>query len=184
MAGRRTTVAEPVFDPRYWSDRLARAVAREQAHLAVYEGPVEKFNEGRRRQESLLKQHVNKYTNVLDVGCGWGRLLGIMPQEWEGKYLGVDVCPEFIELARRAWPGRRFWCCDFRDPILTQFVVAQGKIHNYGRFDLAVCCSIKPMVVRNAGRETWDQVEANIRAVADKILLLGYDDLDDEEGLV
>lgn len=171
-------MAEDIFNPQYWSDRLARAVAREQAYYAVFEGPVERWNEGRRRQEQLLVQHVKKYTSVLDVGCGWGRLLGIMPEGWEGYYRGIDICPEFIELARRAWPGKHFWILDVReDP---GYYARNGGL----KFDLAVCCSIKPMVLRNAGREEWDRIEANLRRVADEILLLGYDELDDEEGLV
>lgn len=165
-------MGEPIFDPNYWSDRLARAVAREQAHLAVYEGPATKWNEGRARQEKILRGHVNRFTSVLDVGCGWGRLLGIMPQGWEGPYVGVDICPEFIEIARRAWPSHYFILHDFR------------RSYPFERtYDLAVCCSIKPMVIRNAGRAVWAEVEDNIRRVARKILLLGYDDLDDEEGL-
>ena len=163
---------EDIFNPQYWSDRLARAVAREQAHYAVFEGSKEKWEAGRLRQQALLRQHVNKYTSVLDVGCGWGRLLGIMPKEWEGPYVGVDICPEFIDLARRAWPAHYFMCRDIR------------HLHPLERtYDLAVCCSIKPMVVRNAGAEVWRQIEGNLRKVARGILLLGYDDLDDEEGL-
>lgn len=165
---------EDVFNPRYWSDRLAKAVAREQAHYAVFEGSVEKWNEGRKRQEKLLAQHVGKSTSVLDVGCGWGRLLGVMPREWEGEYVGMDLCPEFVALARRAWDNRSFMVRDVRVPFSPE----------WPRFDLAVCCSIKPMVVRNAGLEEWQKIESNIRVVADKILLLGYDDLDDEEGVI
>lgn len=165
-------MAEDVFNPQYWSDRLARAIAREQAHYAVFEGPVEKWNEGRKRQERLLAQHVNRFTSILDVGCGWGRLLGIMPKHWDGPYVGVDICPEFIELARRAWPKHYFMCRDVR------------SLHPLERtYDLAVCCSFKPMVIRNAGVEEWRKIEGNIRAVARRILYLGYDDLDDAEGI-
>lgn len=176
-------MTEPIFDPSYWSERLAKAVAREQTHYAVFEGSKEKWEAGRVRQAELLKRHVRKYDSVLDVGCGWGRLLGILPKTWEGEYLGIDICQDFVELARKAWPAHRFWRCDFRKEIPTTFVTARG-VEGAGRFDWAVCCSIKPMVLRNAGREVWDKVESNLRAVADKILLLGYDDLDDEEGVV
>lgn len=176
-------MAEPIFDPTYWSDRLAKAVAREQAHYAVFEGSKEKWEAGRVRQAALLAQHIGPADSVLDVGCGWGRLLGIMPKGWAGEYLGVDICPEFIDLARAAWPIRRFWRCDFRKEIPTTFVTARG-LEGSARFTWAVCCSIKPMVIRNAGREEWDRIEANIRKAADRILLLGYDDLDDEEGVV
>lgn len=175
-------MAEDIFNPQYWSERLARAVAREQAHYAVYEGPVERWNEGRRRQEQLLAQHVKKYTSVLDVGCGWGRILGIMPRDWRGDYYGIDICPELVEMARLAWPGQQFHVHDFRDPIVPRY--GGSSTLNGVKFDLAVCCSIKPMVIRNAGLEEWDRIEANVRRVADKILLLGYDELDDEEGLV
>ena len=40
-------------------------------------------------------------TSVLDVGCGYGRLLDflISRKSYQGKYSGIDIIPEFIEKA-------------------------------------------------------------------------------------
>ncbi len=40
-------------------------------------------------------------TSVLDVGCGYGRLLDFLTSKksYQGKYSGIDIIPEFIEKA-------------------------------------------------------------------------------------
>jgi hypothetical protein len=94
-----------------------------------------------------------------------------------------------LDIARQAfgdYPRVQFWPHDFRQPEISRALTyGNGQIvKGVTKFDWAVCCSIKPMVVRNAGEELWYEIEANIRRVARKILLLGYDDLDDEEGVI
>jgi len=43
--------------------------------------------------------------SLLDYGCGWGAILsGINPKD----YLGVDIVPQAIELARKEFPDRNF----------------------------------------------------------------------------
>ncbi|MGK7939313.1 MAG: class I SAM-dependent methyltransferase [Crocosphaera sp.] len=43
----------------------------------------------------------DEQTTVLDVGCGYGRLLDflISKKSYQGKYSGIDIIPEFIEKA-------------------------------------------------------------------------------------
>lgn len=42
--------------------------------------------------------------SVLDIGCGYGSIIPFLPQ---CSYAGIDVVPEFVEEARRRYPGRR-----------------------------------------------------------------------------
>lgn len=40
----------------------------------------------------------NQITNVLDIGCGLGGLLReLRNHDWNGRYVGLDLVPEFIE---------------------------------------------------------------------------------------
>src|SRR5206468_1241171 len=46
---------------------------------------------------------------VLDAGCGMGDLLPFLYMKADNfRYLGVDVNPEFIEIARKRYEGHRF----------------------------------------------------------------------------
>ena len=54
---------------------------------------------------ALLKQIVDPAKNVLEVGCGYGRLCrAFVPQ----CYIGVDINPKAIEAARQKNPGYKF----------------------------------------------------------------------------
>ncbi len=45
--------------------------------------------------------YIPQRARVLDVGCGNGRLALLLDQEWPGAtYVGVDVVPELVDLAR------------------------------------------------------------------------------------
>jgi SAM-dependent methyltransferase len=46
---------------------------------------------------------------ILDLGCGTGEFAGLFPAD---RYLGVDVHPGYVRLARRLRPQHRFVCED------------------------------------------------------------------------
>jgi SAM-dependent methyltransferase len=48
-------------------------------------------------------------TKILDVGCGFGHMLDYL-QAWDIKaqYTGIDICPEFIDIARQRHPEADF----------------------------------------------------------------------------
>ncbi|MGE5556921.1 MAG: class I SAM-dependent methyltransferase [Caulobacteraceae bacterium] len=55
-------------------------------------------------------------SSVLDVGCGFGDLYGYL----KGKglnvdYTGLDINPDFIDIARKTYPDARFIVADFED---------------------------------------------------------------------
>ncbi|MCP4691973.1 MAG: class I SAM-dependent methyltransferase [Desulfobacterales bacterium] len=61
----------------------------------------------------LAGVHWAEVKDVLDVGCGFGGLVGYLRKEkgFRGEYLGIDVVGEFIEKAKDAYgddPGNRF----------------------------------------------------------------------------
>jgi len=57
--------------------------------------------------------------SILDVGCGFGDLLGFLrARGWQGKYLGIDLMPEFIAIAKEKFSHEEddrssFICSDF-----------------------------------------------------------------------
>jgi ubiquinone/menaquinone biosynthesis C-methylase UbiE len=108
----------------------------------------------------LLSELIPKNCKVLDAGCGYGR--------WANQftnYTGIDFSPDFIEKARKKYPKKTF--------II-------GKLEQIpfddGEFDWAFCVSIKKMVQDNLGEEKWQEMLAELKRVAKKVLILEYED--------
>ena len=55
--------------------------------------------------------------SLIDVGCGFGDLLGeLRAMGWKGHYTGIDILPEFIEVARgRNEAGTSWVSGDFQE---------------------------------------------------------------------
>lgn len=164
-----TPPTEPVMDPVYWGERLSRAVDRGVLHTAVFMCSVERWDRIAEKHAAILRATIQPTESVLDAGCGWGRLLDIMPNDWCGDYVGVDIAPAFIKVAQLNYPHRRFHVRSLLD--LDDVQVPDGV----AVFDWAVLISIRPMIVRNCGREVWDKMEMGLRVVARKLLYLEYD---------
>jgi len=163
-------MSEPIFSADYWRDRLAVAVDREKVHHAIYECDGELWNRIRERHRHLLRDNVQLQDSILDVGCGWGRLLSMLPESWHGEYLGVDISPDFVAMAKKAHPDKLFWCGDVREAdFMTE------------RYDWAVCVSVKQMVVGNAGRAEWLKIEGVLKRLAQRVMVLEYSEDDKGE---
>lgn len=157
---------EPVLEPRYWAQRLHQA-RNGQLHHAVFRCPKTVWDRIAQRHRELLESYVAADCSVLDVGCGWGRLLSLVPGSWRGVYVGIDICEEFLQLARAEHPDRTFLRMDIR-----------GLHKLEATFDLAVLISIRPMMLRNCGAEAWASMESQLRRVARNLLFLEYDEAD------
>lgn len=62
--------------------------------------------------------------SVLDVGCGYGDILGMLPP---CNYLGIDVDEGAVEQARRLWPGHCFKVTG--TPTSCDVILAIGTLH-------------------------------------------------------
>lgn len=161
---------EPILDTDYWRERLLQA-QKGELHHAIFKCEKQHWLAIEAKHRQILLNHVGWKTSVLDCGCGWGRLLDMMPPGWLGDYLGIDLSPEFIALARERHK-RHF--------IIGSLLEMPHHICPVGeKFNLAVLVSIRPMVKRNLGDEVWMAMEAQIRKVSAKLLYLEYDPNDE-----
>lgn len=158
-------MAEPILDPEYWRTRLQTAPPS-QIHTAIFRCPYERWVAIENKHREILAASIHDTESVLDVGCAWGRLLSLMPRSWNGEYLGVDLSPDFINLARLQYGTRRF-------EVLDISTLEAAPIEP--RYNWAIMISIRPMIVRNLGIEYWTGVERGIRRSAEKLLYLEYD---------
>lgn len=160
-------MAEPINDPAYWKQRLITAQER---HHSIFRCDRERWLRVEAKHREILAKIVHPEWSVLDAGCGYGRLLTLMPADWRGFYQGIDLSPDFVELARREHPRNAFRVADLRQiPFLS------------GTFNIAVLISIRPMVKRNLGDSEWEKMEKELKRVARNLLFLEYDEKDSGE---
>ena len=174
---------ELILDPRYWSKRY-RDAPKDQLHHAIFKCPLDKWLRIEEKHKQLLSQTVGHTQSVLDVGCGYGRLLNLLGPAYTGKYVGVDLCHEFIDVATDRYEHRTHPTYFLHGDILdvrflpTKFVAEQPE----NKFDWAILISVRPMLIRHCGQEYWDRVEQHLRTIAHKMLFLEYDE--DDNGTV
>jgi cyclopropane fatty-acyl-phospholipid synthase-like methyltransferase len=157
---------EDILSPEYWRYRL-RTSPEEVRHHAIFRCPLPHWREIEEAHRKILAEKIGPEDSILDAGCGWGRLLSLLPPWWRGAYLGVDLSPDFIALARKERPDRTFLVGDLRN------LSGIGE-----RYDWAIAISIRPMMNRHLGEETWQTMRGQLRRAARKVLYLEYDATD------
>lgn len=163
------TLHEPIFDKDYWRERLhtpmpcphhAICICNDVEWAAIAE-----------THRNILATTIKETDNILDLGCGMGRLLTLLPKSWKGSYLGIDLSPDFIDIAREEHPKHDFQVRDFRD--LSCFTDKQ--------FDYVIAISIKLMVQQHINEETWSLIETQVQRIAKNVIYLEYDLKDPSE---
>ena len=166
-------MSEPVFDPDYWKRRLelARGI-----HQSVFLTTDEHWRRIEDKHRAILTKHVKPTDSVLDCGCGYGRMVALLPPG--ALYTGIDVSPALVDLAREMHsPSRYPVRTSYSDPMFMVCDLMHAlPVRDY---DWAIVCSMRRMVKQNVGTEAWDTIEANIRARARKLLYLEYDENDE-----
>jgi SAM-dependent methyltransferase len=158
-------------------------------HHAVFKCRLDVWQSIEEKHSKILNQNVGPGTRILDVGCGWGRLLDLLPDRWRAsynrQYYGVDLSPDFISMGEVMYGSNpdyntenrdqiHFYCGDVRDVI-------QGWFPPNPRFDLGVMISIRPMIIREIGEDTWAEIQTVLLGCCDRLLFLEYDTTDDGE---
>ena len=155
-------MSKNVVDPDYWRDRMYGAFASGERHRLMFNGSIDQFENIERRQADALKV-VQPRQSVIDVGCGYGRLLYLLSRRrWRGLYVGYDVSPDLVGVARKWWPDYAFVVADMaNDPPPAPF-----------RADWAVAVWVRSMMVGNGFGAEWDRIEAWMRSNAKNVLIV------------
>lgn len=165
-------MSEDIGNPVYWAQRLANA---REPHHAIFKCSVEQWRRIETKHREILARLIGDNDSILDAGCGWGRLLDLLPDSWRGDYLGIDLSPDFIQRAVAAYNIKSPSDCD----SCVDFLVGDLRTFRVPHFcHWAVLISVRPMVRRNLGEAAWAEMEANVRRHASKLLFLEYDDAD------
>lgn len=167
-------MANDINNPAYWANRLRKAPAS-SPHHAVFVCPNDRWERIERKHEEILSRLISPTDSILDAGCGYGRLLNLLPGSWVGDYWGIDLSPDFIERARRLHPYRTFVVANLAE-LSKEFTLGDKS-----RFDWAIMISMRPMIRRELGEEKWLAVENNLRKFAVRGLCLEYDDTEEGE---
>ena len=165
-------MSEPILSPEYWRQRLETA---QHEHHAIFKCPLEKWRAIEAKHREILLKTIKPLDTILDAGCGWGRLLTLLPSNYRGFYKGLDISPDFIELAQKKYKIEE-WCSTFEVADLQDLSFI--KTEEGPVFDWAVLISMRPMVIRNLGEGVWCKMQSELLRVAHQLLFLEYDETD------
>ena len=156
-------MVDDVLNPRFWKDRIEKY--DRFSIQSIYEGVShEQWDSWAACHRSILNGLIQPNDSVLDVGCSYGRVLDLLPSNWKGKYVGIDVSPDYIEGARLLHPNKEFYAADIRH---WEYL---GEL-----FDWTIMLSFKYMIIRNSGQSLWDEIEHKVKAISNKLLFLEFD---------
>ncbi|MFC1710144.1 class I SAM-dependent methyltransferase [Patescibacteria group bacterium] len=85
------------------------------------------------RYKNLVKDIDFEGKTVLDIGCGFGDIIGHIKKKTNNfDYLGIDIVPEFISTAKKKYPKHKFIVGDyFNNPLNEEFdiVLTSGTLN-------------------------------------------------------
>ncbi len=140
----------------FYEERLRQSPDNPQK--AVWDGSQEEWDQVRTESTEICHKYLLPGVRVLDAGCGIGELAECLPNGIE--YLGVDLCPGFIEVAKGRYPKREFQVCNLLD--LSRF--------EDNKFDWAVCRTVEGTAQRLGG-DSWGKITSGLLRVASKLLV-------------
>ena len=171
---------EDVSNPAYWKRRIETCPSNER-HMSIYRTTKQNWIDIENNHKHILEQIIKPNESIIDCACGWGRLLSLLPKDWKGEYVGIDISPDFIRQAKLEYPRYAHSCYvgDLRDDLsryILPLPTTDTHCHSISprKLDWAILISIKPMIIRNMGMDVWNSMYNNIKKVADNILYLEY----------
>lgn len=152
----------PVSDPAFWKERLQLAKKNGQQHYSVYLCNPTKWQAIYEAHKMILRKEITTTGKVLDAGCGFGRMAALFDPN---KYTGVDISPDLLVIAKRENPKKYFALEDLKSLPYKDL-----------EFDFAFCISIKQMIEGNLGKPEWQKIEKELKRVAQKVIILEYEE--------
>jgi ubiquinone/menaquinone biosynthesis C-methylase UbiE len=119
------------------SDDKSWMLARYDERLAKFGDDIRTLGSGtverRRLRFQILREiGITNGASVLDVGCGFGDYFGFLSEHGVTvDYLGVDINPKLLDIARRKYPTAKFLQADILTDEITvaDYVVASGTVN-------------------------------------------------------
>lgn len=149
---------KPSYDPEYWS-KNAKPYA--DLKLKQVEDAVKKDQVFYPEILMLLSRTYEAGDRILDVGCCGGHYWPLVKTEvGDADYTGIDVTPEYIEVARKTYPEKKWIVGDCRDlPFPDK------------SFDHVLCLFLLLHLDQEGMRKTVDEL---IRVARKQVLFAGY----------
>lgn len=165
-------MTKPVNTPEFWQRRFVDYMG--DPRRVLWTGTDAQWDQMEQDHKEILAKEIKPDDKLLDAGCGYGRLLDLLPSSFRGGYTGVDISPKMIAEAKRLHPGHDFRVCDLSNlPVFTwtrRYV--DGRPHDAPIFDVAVCIMLRHMLTAHVSPAYWDIVEGQLKQVAKRLLIL------------
>ena len=156
---------KPVCNPQFWKSRLNYVKRHGQDfHKSIYIIDSTIWEQIQQHCAKLLTE-LPAGTKLLDAGCGYGALTEVCPKHV--NYTGVDISPDLVYTARTRYPNHNFKIADMRS--MSQF--------RHHQFDVALCRSVRGMVLSNLGGAAWNQMRLELNRIAKRTILIEYGDI-------
>lgn len=150
-------------DLEFWRKRLRLAINPLNAIGVGFDW--EKIDDVHKK---IFYKHYKEGMKMLDVGCGIGRTADWVRPE---NYVGFDFVPEFVEIARKNFPDRKFLVLDIK----------QGLPFQDKEFDIALGISFKHIFITGSDESEWEKAKNELLRVSRKLVLLPYGNNDPNE---
>lgn len=167
----------PVEAVEFWRERVFRTIATGgMLHQIILDDNYDLWCKIQSDTGGVLLKIYQPGMRVLDAGCGYGAMIScfqeaatflkqeVMDYLPPSNYLGVDISPDLIELARYRYSAYGFIVADLRNLEARQF-------------NLAITRAVAGMIETNRGRKCWEEMRVSIAKVADRLLVIDYPDL-------
>jgi ubiquinone/menaquinone biosynthesis C-methylase UbiE len=153
-------MSNPISDRNWWRNRLHEC--RGELHRSICECSIDRWLEMQAEHQRTLAKEIRPTDVILDVGCAWGRIVGLLPCTFKGMYVGVDSSPEMITLAQMLNPP---WCTFYVQDV-------RCMTFDPGTFTVAIACGMRGMFQRNRMGDAWLAVQNEMNRVAMRQLVL------------
>lgn len=146
----------------FWDDRISVAKRKGLIHYSIYEAPLQLWQAMEERHKRIILENVGISKSILDIACGYGRFARYFNQN---SYVGVDFSKSFIQLAEESNPDYKF----------VQSRLECLPFDDY-QFEWGFGVSIRAMIIREMGKESWLVMEKELRRVCKNLIFLEYSD--------
>lgn len=154
---------KPVTTEKFWKQRLLNAhVTGRGLHTAVYDTDPENWDNIQNQTRNLIHKYASNKSVILDAGCAYGPLYSLIPNG--AAYVGIDISPDFIEIAGLRNPG-----ADFRVGDLSNLKEFPDRF-----FDLTICRAVENMLKENNQGQLWERIRRELIRVSNTVLLMDY----------